>query len=275
MKRGTPEHPKTLDLSEAIELHLQEHGLSIPSDACHTIACGLVEKLFHYTARYASQGDVGKHSDTRIARALGWCWDGEWLIQALVTTKWLDRDISDICRLYVHDWHIHSDDTCDRYLADNGLQYATGDAPRNKPRKNSRNARGTHAERGTNTAERGLTETETETETETDKDAANDARVPPAVGGTKRAKFRVPTVEEVRAYCLERGNSVEPQLFVDSYTAKGWKVGKTPMSDWKAAVRTWEQNGNQFGRTTPPATAPPVVIARPVPSRIPQADFTR
>ena len=58
-------------------------------------------------------------------------------------------------------------------------------------------------------------------------------------------RFVAPTVEEVKAYCLERGNSVNPDQFVDFYTSKGWKVGKNPMKDWKAAVRTWEQRDNR------------------------------
>lgn len=51
-----------------------------------------------------------------------------------------------------------------------------------------------------------------------------------------------PTVEEVAAYCRERGNSIDPQRFVDYYTANGWKVGRSSMKDWKAAVRNWEKN---------------------------------
>lgn len=59
----------------------------------------------------------------------------------------------------------------------------------------------------------------------------------------KDARFVPPTVAEVRAYCEERGNSVDPELFVDHYTANGWKVsGKAPMKDWRASVRTWEKN---------------------------------
>ena len=54
--------------------------------------------------------------------------------------------------------------------------------------------------------------------------------------------FSAPTVDEVAAYCKERGNSVDAQTFVDFYASKGWLVGKTPMKDWKAAVRTWERN---------------------------------
>ena len=56
-------------------------------------------------------------------------------------------------------------------------------------------------------------------------------------------RFTPPSVEEVAAYCRERGNSVSPQRFVDFYAAKGWRVGSAAMKDWRAAVRTWEDRG--------------------------------
>lgn len=62
-------------------------------------------------------------------------------------------------------------------------------------------------------------------------------------GETKpTAKFKPPTVAQVAAYCTERKNHVDAQNFVDFYTSKGWKVGREPMRDWKAAIRTWEKN---------------------------------
>lgn len=63
------------------------------------------------------------------------------------------------------------------------------------------------------------------------------------IGSTKKAAaaFRAPTVEEVKAYCLERKNAVDPVRFVDYYTANGWRVGRNPMKDWRATVRTWER----------------------------------
>lgn len=63
------------------------------------------------------------------------------------------------------------------------------------------------------------------------------------------ARFTAPTVDDVSAYCRERGNGVDPQRFVDFYAAKGWKVGNQPMKDWKAAVRTWEQRDGYQGKT--------------------------
>lgn len=53
--------------------------------------------------------------------------------------------------------------------------------------------------------------------------------------------FKTPTVEEVKAYCAERKNSVNAETWHNFYEANGWKVGKNKMVDWKAAVRTWEQ----------------------------------
>lgn len=55
-----------------------------------------------------------------------------------------------------------------------------------------------------------------------------------------RARFTPPTVDDVRAYCQERQSVIDPEEFVDFYAAKGWKIGKEPMKDWRAAVRTWE-----------------------------------
>ena len=58
-------------------------------------------------------------------------------------------------------------------------------------------------------------------------------------------RFTPPTVEEVKAYCQERENNVDPERFIDFYTANGWKVGKNPMKDWKASVRTWEKRDSK------------------------------
>lgn len=53
--------------------------------------------------------------------------------------------------------------------------------------------------------------------------------------------FQKPSLEEVQAYCQERKNNVDAERFVDFYECKGWKVGKNPMKDWRAAVRNWER----------------------------------
>ena len=59
---------------------------------------------------------------------------------------------------------------------------------------------------------------------------------------SNKGRFTPPTVEEVKAYCLERGNNVDAESFVSFYESKGWLIGKNKMKDWKAAVRTWERS---------------------------------
>ena len=65
----------------------------------------------------------------------------------------------------------------------------------------------------------------------------------------KNSVFQKPTVEEINQYCTERNNKVDPQRFFDFYESKGWKVGKEPMKDWKACVRTWENNTNKTAQS--------------------------
>ena len=55
-------------------------------------------------------------------------------------------------------------------------------------------------------------------------------------------KFTPPSYWEVREYCQERNNNVDPDAFISFYESKGWMIGKNKMKDWKAAVRTWERN---------------------------------
>ena len=59
-----------------------------------------------------------------------------------------------------------------------------------------------------------------------------------------KERFKKPTLEEVKQYCLERNNGIDAETFIDFYESKGWLVGKTKMKDWKACVRTWERNRN-------------------------------
>ncbi len=58
----------------------------------------------------------------------------------------------------------------------------------------------------------------------------------------KDKRFKKPSIEEIKEYCIERKNVVDAESFFNYYESKGWKVGKSPMKDWKSAVRTWEKN---------------------------------
>ena len=59
------------------------------------------------------------------------------------------------------------------------------------------------------------------------------------------SRFTPPTVEEVRAYCKERGNNIDAEHFVNYYESIGWMRGKNKIKDWKACVITWEKKDKE------------------------------
>ena len=59
-------------------------------------------------------------------------------------------------------------------------------------------------------------------------------------------RFVKPTLDEVKAYCQERGNNVDAKAFFDYYETGNWKDAKgKPVRNWKQKVITWERgDGN-------------------------------
>lgn len=75
-----------------------------------------------------------------------------------------------------------------------------------------------------------------------DKDKTKDIPpMSPQGDAREKTRFVPPTVDEVRAYCQERRNGIDPEAFVAFYASNGWKVGKNAMKNWRAAVITWER----------------------------------
>lgn len=73
-------------------------------------------------------------------------------------------------------------------------------------------------------------------------DSVNDSDSESGSKNKRSSRFTPPTLEQVQVYCQERNNFVDAQGFIDHYESNGWMRGKTKIKDWKACVRTWEQN---------------------------------
>ncbi len=58
-------------------------------------------------------------------------------------------------------------------------------------------------------------------------------------------KFVKPTIEEIKQYCDERKNSIDPELFYYHYEANGWMRGKTKVKSWKGCIHYWERNNKE------------------------------
>lgn len=108
MKREGTEHPKLLLLMDRLDL---------PRYA----AVGLLELLWHWTARYAAVGNIGRYTNAMIARGIHWDGDPDELIGALVDCGWLDQ--SEAHRLVVHDWADHADEAVKKKLARAGREF--------------------------------------------------------------------------------------------------------------------------------------------------------
>jgi hypothetical protein len=94
----------------------------------HFCAVGLAESLWHFTAEFAPQGDIGKYDDSRIEAALGWHGRPGKLVCVLVEAGLIDRcapteGSPTVCRLVVHDWHDHADDAVRKKLERSGLPF--------------------------------------------------------------------------------------------------------------------------------------------------------
>jgi len=129
VKRGTPEHPKTKALARRL-------GVPWP------MAVGTLELLWHFTARYAPAGDIGRFPDEAIAAAVGWPEnrDPAELVRALCDCGWLDPHPEH--RLMIHDWPDHCEDAVHVFLARRGLTFACGKPP--KTSKLSKSERRAH-----------------------------------------------------------------------------------------------------------------------------------
>jgi hypothetical protein len=82
-------------------------------------------------------------------------------------------------------------------------------------------------------------------------------------------RFQKPTADEITGYLEDL--YIEPQWqprfralpgttaeeIHDYYEANGWKVGRNPMKDWRAACRNWLKNNEKFNRSNTNSNAKP------------------
>ena len=70
-----------------------------------------------------------------------------------------------------------------------------------------------------------------------------------------KKRFVPPTVDEVRAYCDERKNGIDPEYFVAYNENRNWTLSNgKKMKDWKLAIVTWEKNGFRKSGSSPVKT---------------------
>lgn len=79
--------------------------------------------------------------------------------------------------------------------------------------------------------------------TKTNTDITNNIK---NIDKKKPKNFIKPTLEQVKAYVTLNGYVMDAEQFYDYYESNGWKVGKSPMKSWEAAIRNWVRNEKKY-----------------------------
>lgn len=214
-------HPKTLDLMEIM-------GWDV--DKC----IAKLHRLWWWCVDYAEDGDLRKHNDQRIARAVGLNGENEakLFVEGMIKARWLDREPY----FRVHDWWDHVGEFLKRRHNKNQAKWQAVEALyKDQSRINPR-----------------LIKDDTEKRREEERREEENIKKKSSV-----AKFAPPSIESVKEYANSQGfEGFDAETFVNFYESKGWMVGKNKMQRWHAAVSGWHNrnkkgvimNGNSYGR---------------------------
>ena len=82
-----------------------------------------------------------------------------------------------------------------------------------------------------------------------DKDKSN-KKVSSDEDTKKAQRFVKPTIEEIAAYCQEKGYNIDAEYFYNYYESNGWKVGRNTMKDWKATIRNWSKKEKELNKNS-------------------------
>jgi hypothetical protein len=106
-KRGTFDHPKTIRLARALDVETWA-------------ALGLLEALWHWTAKYAPDGHIETENWPALAEQIRFSRGSEQLRQVLIQCGWIDESKGET---FVHDWPDHADDAAKKALTRAGTSF--------------------------------------------------------------------------------------------------------------------------------------------------------
>lgn len=199
------DHPKTLALCELL-------GAERPQ------VVGYLHLLWWWCIDYASDGSLKKFTNEQIAKASEWKGNAKEYVTALRKCGFIDRH-------GIHDWH--------EFTLHYNITLEKKERQREQVRERVKRWRNAHV-------------TQSNAPTRPDLTRPNHTKplntLPQAA---TRKQFVMPTPPEVTAYAVTIGFRLDGEKFCAHYESNGWKVGRNPMKNWKAAVVTWKKGADR------------------------------
>jgi len=252
---GFFEHPKTLKLQKR----------------CGVEAVLCLQRLWLWAAGNRSSGVLSGMDGEDIEIAAKWTGEEGQFVHTLIELRWLDwipndpedDDSYSEGNYVLHGWEEHqayASKSEERHERAKKAAQTRWEKQQAEQGQCSNDAKRCYENATSNATSKGENATSNAPGHQDSKNQVNTPPLPngntPPTGGdtgkkkTTRTKFVPPTVEEVRAYCEERNNGIDPALFVDHYAARGWKTkGGDKVHDWQACVRTWERYEDERKQT--------------------------
>lgn len=215
-------HPKTALLSKKLNITKAQ-------------VIGHLHLLWWWCADYSADGLLNRYTPEQIADASDWAGNAGEFLQQMADCGFIDRD-----PLRVHDWQSYR------------LHF---DLLQSKRERNLRLIRRRVKRwRERNASSNALVTQKTRPKDITIKTLHNQTNI-------RRVSFSKPSDQEVTAYGASIGFKIDGAAFCDFYKSKGWKVGNSPMKDWKAAVRTWKKRDSNPVKGEVVAVMPGIKLA--------------
>ncbi len=194
----------------------------------HAVVCTI--RLWSYVASRHPKGKMNGITKEDIEDIAGWIGERGAYAEYALRMRWVDA--TDEGHLEIHDWKEHQPWV---FHAEKRSEAARTAAKAKWERFNNQSVNARRIRAAEKRIARG--NAPSPTPSPIPKDQKQDQSI---CARAKPARFTIPTVEEIQEYCTARNNTVDPIKFHAHYTANGWRVGKNPMRNWKAAVVTWE-----------------------------------
>jgi hypothetical protein len=269
-KKGVLEHPKTLTLADSLGI-------------MDCFALGILEAFWHHVTDYFEDGDVTNLRPSVFVRSIRYQGDAAQLWSALLDAGFIDQTPEG--RLLVHDWPEHCNDYIHTRFYRSLKMFANGTKPKpvsiGKDEKERLSAQWENVDMANlNLTQQLQVQNNSQTVSEqlnnslpsptlpsltlpnlTEEEKQRGASAIEKSDGTLGHNPRPPMTVDIQGHMILLGvsqdrSAEEAEKYASDRKRKGWKIGNTPIADWREDVKMWVQRMPEFARSPGSSPAP-------------------